>query len=99
MVRRIALIMVRWSSAPKPYGLFYYSEELKVSESEIGTVKFVSDRGFLFLVPDRGGKDVFAHIEDFKRAGLREPVAGEKYEYELEMTPKGLKAVNLVAVL
>jgi cold shock protein len=64
--------------------------------SEFGTVKFVSDRGFLFLIPDHGGKDIFGHISDFERAGLRVPLQGERYEYEMEMTPKGPKAVNLV---
>lgn len=71
-----------------------------MSESYIGTVKFVSDRGFLFLVPDGGvSQDVFAHVSEFERNGLREPEAGEKYQFEVVQRPKGLTAVNIRPVV
>jgi cold shock protein len=66
-----------------------------VSEIYVGTVKFVSERGFLFLIPDGGaGPDVFGHISEWERNGLREPEAGEKYEFEIVQRPKGPTAVN-----
>ena len=70
-----------------------------MSEVYNGTVKFVSERGFLFLVPDGSGPDIFAHVSDFERASLRKPEQGERFEFEIQMTPKGPKAVNPVPVM
>ncbi len=57
-----------------------------------GTVKFFnSEKGFGFITPDDGGKDVFVH-KTGTRADLRE---GDKVTYEVEQSPKGLNAVNV----
>jgi CspA family cold shock protein len=66
-----------------------------------GVVKSIVDgRGFCFLSPPQeGGKDVFCHFSEFKKAGLRDPQKGETYEFEIEMSPKGPQAVNIRAVL
>ncbi|WP_430911246.1 cold-shock protein [Methylobacterium sp. sgz302541] len=51
----------------------------------IGTVKWFNDqKGFGFIQPDDGGKDVFVHISAVERAGLRGLVEGQKISYELE---------------
>ena len=48
-----------------------------------GTVKwFNATKGFGFIQPDDGGKDVFVHISAVERAGLRELNEGQKVAYE-----------------
>ena len=50
----------------------------------MGTVKwFNATKGFGFIQPDDGGKDVFVHISAVERAGLRELNEGQKVAYEI----------------
>ena len=50
-----------------------------------GTVKwFNSEKGYGFIQPDQGGKDVFVHISAVERAGLRALNEGQKVEYQEE---------------
>jgi cold shock protein len=54
-----------------------------------GTVKwFNAQKGFGFIEPDDGGKDVFLHISAVERAGLSNPVEGQRLEFELQTDPK-----------
>jgi CspA family cold shock protein len=49
-----------------------------------GTVKwFNAQKGFGFIQPDDGGKDVFVHISAVERAGFRDLRDGQKISYEL----------------
>ena len=49
-----------------------------------GTVKwFNSQKGFGFIQPDDGGKDVFVHISAVERAGMSNLNEGQKLSYEL----------------
>jgi CspA family cold shock protein len=63
-----------------------------------GTVKwFNNQKGFGFIQPDDGGKDVFVHISAVEKAGLRTLNEGQKISYEL-VTEKGkTSAGNLKA--
>jgi CspA family cold shock protein len=56
----------------------------------IGTVKwFNAQKGYGFLQPDNGDKDVFVHISAVERSGLDNPREGQKLSYELERGPQG----------
>ena len=51
----------------------------------IGTVKWFDDtKGFGFIQPDDGGKDVFVHISAVERAGMNNLIEGQKISYEME---------------
>ncbi|HUC61070.1 MAG TPA: cold-shock protein [Alphaproteobacteria bacterium] len=64
-----------------------------------GTVKFFNtQRGFGFIQPADGSKDVFVHITAVERAGLGSLNEGQKLSYELERGRDGrVSAVNLQA--
>ena len=64
----------------------------------VGTVKwFNSQKGFGFIAPNDGSKDVFVHISAVERSGMNELREGQKVEFELEMDRKSGKqaATNL----
>ena len=61
-----------------------------------GTVKwFNSTKGFGFIQPEDGGKDVFAHISAVERAGLPGLNEGQQVNYELQNERGRTAAVNL----
>jgi CspA family cold shock protein len=50
-----------------------------------GTVKWYNEtKGYGFIQPDNGGKDVFVHATALERAGMRGLVEGQKISYEVE---------------
>jgi cold shock protein len=52
---------------------------------ETGTVKWFNEtKGYGFIQPDGGGKDVFVHISAVERAGLRTLAEGQKVSYDVE---------------
>ena len=62
-----------------------------------GTVKwFNGQKGFGFIQPDDGGKDVFVHISAVERAGMDNLREGQRLSFELERGNQGkTSAVNL----
>jgi len=62
-----------------------------------GTVKwFNPTKGYGFIAPDTGGKDVFVHISAVQKAGLRSLSEGQKVGFEVEQQQNGrTAAVNL----
>ena len=62
----------------------------------IGSVKwFNTTKGFGFIMPDDGGKDVFVHITAVQAAGLRGLNEGQKVSYEIAMELGKAAATNL----
>jgi len=50
-----------------------------------GTVKWFNEtKGYGFIQPDEGGKDVFVHISAVERSGMRNLIEGQKIYYEIE---------------
>ena len=61
-----------------------------------GVVKWFSDeKGFGFITPDEGSKDLFAHHTSIQADGYRSLAEGSRVEYESEQGDKGPKAVNV----
>jgi len=62
-----------------------------------GTVKwFNPSKGYGFIGPDDGSKDVFVHISAVQKAGLRTLTEGQKVSFEIEAQANGRRAaVNL----
>ena len=65
----------------------------------IGVVKFFNtSKGYGFIAPDGGGKDVFVHITAVQRSGMEGLNEGQKISYELEEGRNGrMAATNLTA--
>lgn len=64
----------------------------------IGIVKFFNaTKGFGFISPESGGKDVFVHVSAVEAAGMRSLNEGQRVSYEIQSDVKGPKAVNLSA--
>ena len=63
-----------------------------------GTVKFFNTtRGFGFIAPDEGGKDVFVHITAVEQAGMGALTEGQKVNFQVQDDQRGPKAVDLSA--
>ncbi len=69
--------------------------------AQTGIVKFFNtSKGFGFITPEEGGKDVFVHISAVEGSGLHTLVEGQKVSFDVEpdRMGKGPKAVNLQAL-
>jgi CspA family cold shock protein len=64
-----------------------------------GTVKWFSDdKGFGFITPDDGSKDLFVHHSAIAGQGFRSLAEGAKVSYEPQSGPKGPNATNVTTV-
>jgi CspA family cold shock protein len=64
-----------------------------------GRVKwFNSQKGFGFIVPDNGSKDLFVHYSSIKSEGYKSLREEQKVEYEVEQSDKGDKAINVTVI-
>jgi CspA family cold shock protein len=65
-----------------------------------GTVKwFNSDKGYGFIAPDTGGKDVFVQITAVERAGLKGLSDNQKIKYELQAGRDGRESASDLELL
>jgi CspA family cold shock protein len=65
---------------------------------QVGTVKFYNgDKGYGFIAPDGGGKDVFVHVTALEQSGIGNLSEGSRLSFDTEPDKrgKGPKAINL----
>jgi CspA family cold shock protein len=61
-----------------------------------GTVKWFNDeKGFGFIKPADGGKDLFVHHSAIQMGGYKSLKEGQQVEFEVRQGPKGLQAANI----
>ena len=64
-----------------------------------GTVKwFNNDKGFGFIAPENGGKDVFVHHTAIQGSGYKSLNEGDRVQFEVTAGPKGDQATNVTKV-
>ncbi len=65
----------------------------------IGTVKFFNAaKGYGFIAPEGGGKDVFVHATAVEAAGMRTLTEGQRVSFDVQPDARGVKATNLKSV-
>ena len=70
-----------------------------MSNSVNGTVKwFNEEKGFGFLTPEAGGKDVFVHFRAIKSEGFRTLAEGQSVQFTIEQGNKGPQAADVVVL-
>ena len=68
-----------------------------MSNRQNGTVKWFNDsKGFGFIAPADGSKDVFVHFSAIEGSGHRTLAEGQTVDFEVEMSPKGPQASRVV---
>ena len=62
----------------------------------LGTVKFFNTtKGFGFISPEGGGKDLFVHVSAVEAAGMHTLNEGQRVSFDAQADARGAKAVNL----
>jgi CspA family cold shock protein len=76
-----------------------YSSAKRNPVMTTGTVKFFNEtKGYGFISPDDGSKDVFVHISAVEASGLKTLDRDQKVEFDTEPDQRGPKAVNIKPV-
>jgi CspA family cold shock protein len=57
--------------------------------------KFFDEKGYGFITPDDGGKDIFVHHTDIKMDGYKSLRPGQRVKFDLSQEAKGPKASNV----
>ena len=66
---------------------------------ETGTVKWFNEsKGFGFIAPDNGGKDLFAHFKEIEGTGFKTLAENQKVEFEVVQGQKGPAASRIRAI-
>jgi cold shock protein len=77
----------------------FMTRQKEVSDMATGTVKWFNDqKGYGFITPDEGGKDVFVHHSSIAGDGFKSLAEGAKVEFEVAEGQKGPEAKNVVSV-
>ncbi len=69
---------------------------MSASNTQTGTVKWFDDgKGYGFITPEQGGKDLFAHFREIRTEGFKSLQEGQRVEFEVTQGQKGLQASNI----
>lgn len=69
---------------------------LSYMATETGIVKWFNDgKGYGFITPDSGGKDLFAHFSEIQGSGFKSLRENDRVEFEVKQGPKGEQASNI----
>ena len=74
-------------------------KDISMSNKMTGLVKwFNADKGFGFITPQDGSKDVFVHFSAIQSSDFKTLDEGQKVEFSIEDGAKGPSAVNVIAL-
>ena len=80
---------------PRPERSAYPSGD-RATVEELGTVKWYNaNKGFGFIAPDQGGRDIFVHASALERAGIMGLAEGQRVAIDVTQGQKGPEAVGL----
>jgi cold shock protein len=77
---------------------FHFFKEIIMADNntETGIVKWFDEgKGFGFIAPEHGGKDLFAHFKEIRGDGFRSLSEGQRVQFEVTQGQKGPQASNI----
>jgi CspA family cold shock protein len=79
------------------WGIFStHPTRIDTMTTETGTVKWFNEsKGFGFIAPDNGGKDLFAHFKEIQSEGFKTLVENQRVQFEVAQGPKGPQATRI----
>jgi CspA family cold shock protein len=84
---------------PRPERPAYHRSADQTTIEEMGTVKWYNaDKGFGFIAPDRGGKDIFVHASALERSGILSLAEAQRVAIDVADGQKGPEAVRVRVV-
>ena len=70
-----------------------------MTTQQTGTVKWFNEtKGYGFIAPDDGGKDLFAHFREIQASGFKTLTENDRVQFEVTQGPKGDQASNIRAI-
>jgi CspA family cold shock protein len=80
------------------WGIFFPTHPARIDDMtiETGTVKWFNEgKGFGFIAPDNGGKDLFAHFKEIQGTGFKTLAENQRVEFEVTQGQKGPQATRI----